>query len=85
MNDDKVIGLRGQPVLATSQQNIDLVKRLEQLLEMARSGEAQGILGVYVYRDGSTGSISAGIHSYSLVGRAWSVFSQAARDLEVAP
>jgi hypothetical protein len=67
--DGNVVSLHGNEVLGQKKPNRDLIEKLEWLLEAARSGEVQGMIGVYLFDDGSTGWFRVGAHTYSQVGR----------------
>lgn len=82
---DNVVGIHGRPVPELGKPNDHLIAEIERLLEMARSGEIQGLLGAYLYRDGCTAKTTAGIHSFSLVGRACCAVSDAAKKMEEEP
>lgn len=85
MSAENVIGLHGRLVLEAQPPNEDLIRRVESLLEKARSGEVQGMAGAYLYRDGSTGSLNVGVHSYGLFGRALACLNLASQQLDAEP
>lgn len=46
----------------------DVITQLEWLLEAARSGEVQGLVGAFMYRDGTACGFSNGFRNRSLIG-----------------
>jgi hypothetical protein len=63
-----VVSLSGAPAMEAGEPDPNLIGELERLLELARSGEAQGIVGAFLYRDGTSASFNAGWRNRSLIG-----------------
>jgi hypothetical protein len=63
-----VVALNGAAAMEVGEPDANLVSELERLLELARSGEGQGIVGAFLYRDGTSASFNAGWRNRSLVG-----------------
>ncbi|TNE43431.1 MAG: hypothetical protein EP341_11455 [Sphingomonadales bacterium] len=57
---DRVVSIDGGPVIDGRDPNPDCVAELEDLLEMARSGEIVGIAGTIIHHDEGTSRITAG-------------------------
>jgi hypothetical protein len=67
---DNVVSLRGaEPIITASTPVDSVVKELERLLELARSGELIGLAGVYKHRSRSVEYSYAGaVQGFALVG-----------------
>jgi hypothetical protein len=66
---DKVVSMKGEPVLAPGEPDAETVVELEKLLEAARSGEVQGIAIVFLHADGAVNCTYGGKTTYALVGK----------------
>lgn len=66
-----VVNMHGEPADITppGTPDPDIVEQLEMMLELARSGEMNGLMVAWTYHDGATNGASKGYLSYSLVGR----------------
>lgn len=65
---ENVVSLRGGQVLDAAPPNEKLVQFLEEALEKARSGEAQGMAIALVHRDYTTTCCVTGAVTRSLLG-----------------
>lgn len=63
-----VVGLNGAPVPRAGEPRPEVVERLERLLEMARSGEIQGVGAAVLYRDDSTQVFAVGLATRGMLG-----------------
>lgn len=64
----KVVSLRGEPVRAPGEVNPVVVKELEKLLEMARSGELHGFAVALLHSDRSASYRIVGFNDFKLIG-----------------
>lgn len=67
MSDGNVVSVNGDPVVS-SKPNLDVVRACEDLLEMAQSGEIQGITYCALHSDGTTTGYWRGISNRALIG-----------------
>jgi hypothetical protein len=78
---DKVVSLRsGNEILAPGEPSSTTVELLEKLLEMARSGEIQGMICFLVHSDGAVGADhNADLPmTYALAGRMLQITNEVA-------
>lgn len=61
------INHRGAPAIA-AEPDKNVIEQVEWLLEAARSGEVQGIVGAIMFRDGTAAGFSAGYRGNALIG-----------------
>lgn len=64
----KIVSLRGEAIRAPYEPDPKLVEGIEKLLEMARSGEINGVAVAIHNSDGTTQSLRMGLMSRGLVG-----------------
>lgn len=64
---DNVVSIHGGPVIQKVRRD-DVVEELEEMLEMARSGEIVGFAGAILYHDAATGVRRAGLATRALIG-----------------
>lgn len=64
----KVVSLKGAEIIAPYTPRNDVIKEVERVLEMARSGEISGILAVYYHADDCTSGAMQGIRARSMIG-----------------
>ena len=71
MTKSNVIGLYGNTPRQPNTANEEVVKQLEKLLEMAKSGEICGVASAIIYNDEAytTNRLFSGSVSYGEVGR----------------
>lgn len=69
MTDPKVVGLRGRHVIDARVPNQNVINQAKRLLDMAESGEIQGLCYVILYADEGTGASQSGMSSYGMIGR----------------
>ena len=62
MADEKIVSLKGDPIIPKGTVRPDLISDLEQLVEMAKNGQIDGIACALLFSDDCT--------SYRLKGRA---------------
>lgn len=63
-----VVGLRGEEIRAPGTADPGVVEELEQILEMARSGEIHGITIAMEHADNCVSGRRKGITSYKMIG-----------------
>lgn len=78
----EVVGFRGQPVIAQGAPQPDIVRKLEDALDMARAGAIQGIQIVMLCDDGCVLHIQAGATQYNVVGMLFSAAHDCLKTLE---
>lgn len=66
---DKVVSLRGDPVMAPGEVSPSTVALAERILEMARSGEIQGLVAVMLHSDSAVSYDCTGAVTFSIVGK----------------
>jgi hypothetical protein len=64
----EVVSLRGDAIRQPGQPDEYVVHELERALEMARSGEINGITIAYLHADDATSGRSAGLSSRAMIG-----------------
>lgn len=65
----KVVTLTGDPVNDPRESREDVIEVAERLLDMAKSGEINGLFCVVRYHDESTGLFRRGVQTWALLGR----------------
>jgi hypothetical protein len=63
-----VVSMNGAAAMEAGEPDPSLIGEIERLLELARSGEMQGIAGAFIYRDGGSAAFAGGWRTRSLVG-----------------
>lgn len=63
-----VVGLRGQEIRPPGEVTPDVVKLAEELLELARGGEINTLVAVFIHADETVGARQKGVANYRLVG-----------------
>ena len=63
-----IVNLKGEVAIQSRQPNVDVVDLCLDMLEMARSGELQGVCGGLHFADTSVGVIIVGADSLTLLG-----------------
>ncbi len=67
--EQRVVPIRAGIIPKPRESHPEVVKQLEELLEMARSGEIVGLAAVYVYHDETVNYASSGWHGvYRIIG-----------------
>lgn len=61
------INHRGTPMVA-AEPDVALIEQIEWLLDAARSGEIQGLVGAFLHQDATARSFSVGWRSNALLG-----------------
>ncbi len=69
MSESNVIDIHHRgPAMAAAEADAAVIEQLEWLLAAARSGEMQGIVGAFLYRDGTACSFGVGWQGNALLG-----------------
>jgi hypothetical protein len=76
-----VISLSGEPVTDHRVPNQNLIEVCAELLDLAKSGEIDGIHLVMHYADHATATRRAGFLSWSMIGRLQGLITLATHDL----
>ena len=76
----EVVGINGgETDYRSAEPSTELVEKLEWLLECARAGDLQGLVGATLFADGSTGSVEVATETpMCLVGQIYSTASRVA-------
>lgn len=68
MPDEKVVSLRGEPIIQPGVIQPDLIGALEELLEAAKAGELAGFSAALLYKDDCTSFRINGRRNRGLLG-----------------
>jgi hypothetical protein len=77
-----IVGLRGDEFLAPGIAHPETAKLAEEILEMARSGEIQGLTAILSHHDAVVSARRTGRISYALLGIMASVAHDIVQDIK---